>query len=75
MSEMPGKSQNPGPPIGDPPKTDKPIKADRRMRDPFTDQATRPAGEGQGANSPEHDNHDEIDEETMPVEEGFSPVP
>ena len=47
MSEMPGKAQNPGPPIGDPPKTDKPIKANRRMRDPFTDQATHPAGEGQ----------------------------
>jgi hypothetical protein len=65
------------PPIGDRPPPKKPVRADAPMRDPFTDLPTHPAGEGQGANKPEpdRDNHGENTEETIAVEEGFSPIP
>lgn len=65
------------PPIGDPPSQSPPMKTDRPMQDPFTEQATQPAGEGQGANrpQPEHPASGEDDEETLPVEEGFGIVP
>jgi hypothetical protein len=61
----------------DPPPPKKPVKADDWMRDPFTDEATSPAGDGQGANrpQPEPDDEDENKEDAMPVEEGFSPIP
>ena len=79
-------------PIGDPPTRKQPVRADRRiskdkqtdapMMDPFTEQPTHPAGDGQGANASEPKHADESraaddggDEETMPIEEGFSPVP
>jgi hypothetical protein len=64
------------PPIGDPPSQSPPMKADQPMQDPFTEQKTQPAAEGQGANRPQPDHGaDEDDEETMPIEEGFSIVP
>ena len=63
-------------PIGDPPSQAPPMKADQPMQDPFTEQATQPAGEGQGANRPQPGQASSDDEEeTLPVEEGFSPVP
>jgi hypothetical protein len=50
--------------------------------DPFTEQRTKPAGDGQGANAPHQTPPDRSnrqdhgdDEEVMPIEEGFSPVP
>ncbi len=75
--EKPDKPADPRPPIGDPPPREKPVKADRPMQDPFTEQVTHPASEGQGANRPQPDQGATAgdDEETMPVEEGFSPVP
>ena len=78
-------------PIGDPPTRKQPVRADQGaggnppgapMMDPFTEQPTHPAGDGQGANAPKRkrasakkskDNGE--DEEIMPIEEGFSPVP
>ena len=67
------------PPIGDPPRRDEPVKteADAPMEDPFTEQTTRPAGEGQGANrsQPNPSPPGENDEEAAAVEEGFSPIP
>jgi hypothetical protein len=68
---------DPGPPIGDPPPQGPPLKADQPMEDPFTEQVTRPAGEGQGANRPQPGQGavGENEEEAGPVEEGFSPVP
>ncbi len=62
------------PPVGDPPPPPKPVKA---MQDPFTEQSTHPANEGQGSNRPQRDKEapGENEEEAMPVEEGFSPVP
>jgi hypothetical protein len=76
-TRRPQKSTDTGPPIGDPPSPAPPMKADRPMQDPFTEQTTHPAGEGQGANrpQPDHGSSNEDDEETLPVEEGFSPVP
>lgn len=64
-------------PIGAPPSSAPPMKADPPMQDPFTEQKTQPAGEGQGANrpQPDHGTSGENDEETLPVEEGFSLVP
>ena len=72
---MPAKPQNP--PIGDPPPPEKPVKVENRMRDPFTDQPTHPAGAGQGSNQPEPQPNDqgENKEEAIAVEEGFSPIP
>jgi hypothetical protein len=73
---MPDKPENP--PISEPPRRTKVMKVDNRMRDPFTDQPTQPAGDGQGANKPQSGpggRDDNDDEETMPVEEGFSPIP
>ncbi len=84
---------NPGAPIGDPPSQEAPLRAEDQssfeaeeskvpMMDPFTEQSTHSAGDGQEASGPtdkkaQHssstDNDD--DEETMPVEQGFSPVP
>jgi hypothetical protein len=73
----PGTSADPDAPIGDPPPSKPPVKAARPMQDPFTEQTTHAAGEGQGANRPQpgRDADDEDDEETMPIEAGFSPVP
>jgi hypothetical protein len=78
-------------PIGDPPVRKQPVRTDESARskrpdapmmDPFTEQTTHPAGDGQGANSagetgkgPINSKGDGEDEETMPVEEGFSTVP
>lgn len=78
-TRTPGPAGKSSPPIGDPPRRVEPVKtnADSPMEDPFTEQTTHPAGEGQGANRPQPDpsapgeNH----EEAAPVEEGFSPVP
>ncbi len=82
---MPDDTRTPDPsgksssPIGDPPRRAEPVKtnADAPMEDPFTEQTTHPAGEGQGANRPQPDPSapGENDEEAGPVEEGFSPVP
>lgn len=74
---MRDEPKQPGPPIGDPPSQDPPVKAARPMQDPFTEQTTHPAGEGQGANRPQpgHGAAGENREEAGPVEEGFSPVP
>ena len=75
--DEPEKPADPRTPIGDPPPREEPVKADQPMQDPFTEQITHPAGEGQGANRPrpEHAAIGDDDEETMPLEEGFSPVP
>jgi len=75
--DQPEKPADPKTPIGDPPPRDEPLKTGKPMQDPFTEQTTKPAGEGQGSNrpQPEQGAADENDEETMPVEEGFSPVP
>jgi hypothetical protein len=53
------------------------VKAEKPMQDPFTEQTTHPAGEGQGANRPQpgHGAVGENEEEAGAVEEGFSPVP
>jgi hypothetical protein len=50
------------------------------MQDPFTEQSTQPAGEGQAANEPHRaakapGEGQGNEEETQPVEEGFSPIP
>jgi hypothetical protein len=47
------------------------------MRDPFTDLPSHPAGDGQRANKPQPDRDDQSEntEETVAVEEGFSPIP
>jgi hypothetical protein len=65
------------PPIGDPPPPKKSVKADTRMRDPFTDLPLHLAGGGQRANKPQPDRDDQSEniEETVAVEEGFSPIP
>ncbi len=72
MPDIPNKL-----PIGDPPLPKKPVKADAPMRDPFTDLPTHPAGHGQGENKPEpaHVKRNENTDETIAVEEGFSPIP
>ena len=88
---MPDANKNPKPPIGDPPTRKQTVRADQgsdnessgaAMMDPFTEQSTQPAGDGQGANAPEPKQPDRrkspddgSDEETMPIEEGFSLVP
>ena len=77
---MPNDSQMPRlpkKPIGDPPTPKKPVKADNSMMDPFTEQATHPAGKGQAANSPKekHQVPGENEEEAMAVEQGFSSIP
>jgi hypothetical protein len=88
---MPGTDKKPEQPIGDSPTRKQPVRADQGsgneqscapMMDPFTEQVTHPAGHGQGANAPEQKHagrkksqDDGGDEETMPIEEGFSPVP
>jgi hypothetical protein len=88
---MPNADKEPEQPIGDPPTRKQPVRADQGsgnkqssapMMDPFTEQVTHPAGRGQGANVPEPKRTDRKtskddggDEETMPIEEGFSPVP
>ena len=72
-----GTAGNPSPPIGDPPPRKQPVKAAEPMQDPFTEQTTHPAGEGQGANRPQPDDSapGENQEEAAPVEQGFSIVP
>ena len=75
---MAGKPKETGkPPIGDPPEPKKPVKAERPMEDPFTEQATHPAAEGQGANKvqPERGVPGENNEDAWPVENGFGPIP
>ena len=83
--------KTPKPPIGDPPTRKQIVRADHGSRseqpdapmmDPFTEQPTHSAGDGQGANEsdPKHTigkkrPDDGGDEETMPIEEGFSAVP
>jgi len=75
--QEPGKPDDPTSPIGDPPPKEPPVKADNPMQDPFTEQTTQPAGEGQGANRPQPGRGavGENEEEAGAVEEGFSPVP
>jgi hypothetical protein len=65
------------PPIGDPPLPKKPVKAEKPMEDPFTEQVTHPAVEGQGANrvQPEKSSPEENDEDAWPVKEGFGLIP
>lgn len=88
---MPDARKNSNPAIGDLPTRKQIVRADQgsenepstaTMIDPFTDQATHSAGDGQGANAfqpkrPDRKQRqdDGSDEETMPIEEGFSPVP
>jgi hypothetical protein len=88
---MPDADKSPKPPIGDPPIRKQPVRTDQGseskkpnapMMDPFTEQSTHSAGAGQGANAPEpiradrqKRKDDPGDEETMPIEEGFSAVP
>jgi hypothetical protein len=65
------------PPIGDPPRPSKPVKAEKPMQDPFTEQVTRPAARGQGANEaqPARGVPDENDEDAWPIENGFGLIP
>jgi hypothetical protein len=88
---MSNADKKPQEPIGDPPTRVQPVRPDQRsgkkqpeapMMDPFTEQSTYSPGDGQGANASTpkrvdrrkgRDNGD--DEETMPIEEGLSPVP
>jgi hypothetical protein len=88
---MPDANKKTPEPIGDPPTRKQPVRADHGLKgkqanapmmDPFTEQQTHPAGKGQGANASDpkqadrqKGTDDEADEETMPIEEGFSPVP
>jgi hypothetical protein len=71
---MPKQPELNQPSIGDQPAAKMPANADNRMRDAFTDLPTNPAARGQGANQPQRE-HGAEDEETMAVEEGFSPIP
>jgi hypothetical protein len=75
MASQPKQTRKP--PIGDPPQPRKPVKAEKPMEDPFTEQVTHPATEGQGANKeqPERGVPGENDEDAWPVENGFGPVP
>jgi hypothetical protein len=75
MASQPKKTGKP--PIGDPPLPTKPVKAEKPMEDPFTEQVTHPAGEGQGANKeqPKKGVPGENDEDAWPVENGFGPIP
>ena len=75
MASQPKKTGKP--PIGDPPQPRKPVKAEKPMEDPFTEQVTHPAVEGQGANKEQPDRGvpGENDEDAWPVENGFGPVP
>ena len=75
MASQPKKTGKP--PIGDPPQPREPVKAEKPMEDPFTEQVTHPAVEGQGANKeqPERGMPGENDEDAWPVENGFGPVP
>jgi hypothetical protein len=91
MADQDRTGNTPQQPIGDPPTRKQAVRADlqsrnkkpdRSMMDPFTEQATRPAGDGQGASSAgksatdsRQSKEDAGDEETMPVEEGFSAIP
>jgi hypothetical protein len=88
---MPDSDRTPEKPIGDPPTREQPVRADQGsgneksnapMMDPFTEQSTHSAGAGQDANAPEpkradrkNSKDDGGDEETIAIEEGFSPVP
>jgi hypothetical protein len=63
------------PPIGDPPTNKRPIKAGAPMEDPFTEQTTQPAGEGQGENQAQPEKTRENEEDAWSFEEGFSPIP
>jgi hypothetical protein len=69
---MSSEQKKPGkPPIGDPPQPKKPVKAEKPMEDPFTEQVTHPAALGQGANEPQPEKSvpGENDEDAWPVEE------
>lgn len=67
----------PKPPIGDPPKPKRRVKAEAWMTDPLTEQTTHRARPGEGVNrvQPKHSAPGENAEDAMPVEEGFSPIP
>jgi hypothetical protein len=71
---MPKQPELTQPRTGDPPPPKMPVKADDRMRDPFTDLPTHSAAKGQGANRPKSEDA-AVDEETRALEEGFSPIP
>lgn len=74
MKDEPRESR---PAIGDPPPEAPPVKAGRPMQDPFTEEVTHPAGEGQGANRPQprQEAGGDESEEATALERGFSPVP
>jgi hypothetical protein len=59
------------------PRRIKAVETDQPMEEPFTEQGTHPAGEGQGANRVQSKKRapGENEEDAMPVEEGFSPIP
>ncbi len=75
MASQPQKTGKP--PIGDPPQPRKPVKAEKPMEDPFTEQVTHPAVEREGANNehPEKGVPGENDEDAWAVENGFGLVP
>jgi hypothetical protein len=76
--QMAGQVKKPvKPPVGDPPEPKQPVKAEKPMEDPFTEQVTHPAVEGQGDNTvqPEKGAPGENDEDAWPVEEGFGLIP
>jgi hypothetical protein len=75
MSSSSKKPQKP--PIGDPPQPRQPVKAAQPMLDPFTNEITHPAGDGQGANrvQPKKSAAGENDEDAWAVEEGFGMIP
>ena len=86
-SRMP--AADPKTPIGDPKSQELGVRAEHQssdeepnvpMMDPFTEQSTHSAGDGQGANVPakeeaQRQKSNDDDEETLPIEKGFSPVP
>lgn len=78
VPQTPSPRRDAEPPAGDPPSRQEPMKAEPPIQDPFTEQKTHPAGEGQGANRPQAPltsaPRDDSAEAT-PLERGFSPIP
>jgi len=73
---MPDKASDPAAPKHDPAEKRRPVKVNKPTPEPATDDEAPPAGEGEAANDRELDKGKEgDDEETMPMEEGFSLVP
>ena len=70
---MPTQANDPDSPVGKPPASTQPVKRDTKQGD------DPPAGEGEAANDPpakrKPERNPDDDEETMPIEEGFSIVP